>query len=41
LAQGEWRIRTDDEVYKLYEELELVAEVKKRRLKYLGHVVRM
>jgi hypothetical protein len=41
LAQGEWRIRTDDEVYTLYGELELVAEVKKRRLHYLGHVVRM
>jgi hypothetical protein len=39
--QGEWRIRTNDQVYKLYEELELVAEVKKRRLQYLGHVVRM
>jgi hypothetical protein len=39
--QWEWRIRTDDEVYKLYGELELFAEVKKRRLQYLGHVVRM
>jgi hypothetical protein len=28
-------------VYKLYGERELVAEVQKRRLQYLGHVVRM
>jgi hypothetical protein len=39
--QGEWGIWTDDEVYKLYGELELVAEVKKRRLQYLRQVVRM
>jgi hypothetical protein len=39
--QGEWRVGTNDEVYKLYGELELVAEVKRRRLQYLGHVVRM
>jgi hypothetical protein len=38
--QGEWRIRTNDEVYKLYGELKFAAEVKKRRLQYLGHVVR-
>jgi hypothetical protein len=28
-------------VYKLYGEVALVAEVKKRRLQCLGHVVRM
>jgi hypothetical protein len=39
--QGEWRVRTNDKVYKLYGELKLVAEVKKRGLPYLGHVVRM
>jgi hypothetical protein len=39
--QGEWHIRINDKVYKLYGELELVAEVKKRRLQYLGHVVRL
>jgi hypothetical protein len=41
LAQGEWRIRKNDEVYKLYGELQLLVEVKKRRLQYVGHVVRM
>jgi hypothetical protein len=30
----------NDEVYKLCGELELIAEVKKRRLQYLGHIVR-
>jgi hypothetical protein len=38
--QGEWRITTTDKAYKLYGERELVAEVKKRMLQYLGHVVR-
>lgn len=38
---GEWRIRTNQEVYHLYEKIDLVAEAKKRRLRYLGHVVRM
>jgi hypothetical protein len=38
--QSEGRIRTNDEVNKLYGDLELIAEVKKRRLQYLGHVVR-
>jgi hypothetical protein len=40
-VEGEWHIRTNDEVYKPYGELELAAEVKKTRLQYLGHVVRM
>jgi hypothetical protein len=39
--QGEWRIRTNGEVYKFYGELKLVAEVNKRRLQYLDHVVRV
>jgi hypothetical protein len=39
--QGEWRIRKNNEVSKLYGELKLVADVKNRRLQYLGHVVRM
>jgi hypothetical protein len=34
-------MRMNDEVYKLYGELELVVKVRKRRLQYLGHVVRM
>jgi hypothetical protein len=39
--QGEWLIRENEEVYKLYGELQLVAEVKKRRLQYVSHVVRL
>lgn len=39
--QGEWRMRTNDEVYKLYGELELVVKVRKRRLQYLSHVARV
>jgi hypothetical protein len=33
--EGEWRIRTNDEVYKLY------CGARTRRLQYLGHVVKM
>jgi hypothetical protein len=39
--QEEWSIRTNDDVYKFYGEFEIVVEVKKRRLQYLGHGVRM
>jgi hypothetical protein len=38
---GAWCIVTNDEVYKLYGALQLVAEVKKMRLQYLGPVVRV
>jgi hypothetical protein len=36
-----WERKVLHKVYKLYGELKLVAEVRKRRLQYLGHVVRM
>ena len=39
--QGEWRIRTNQEVYDLYEEPSLVAEIKSWRLRWLGHLERM
>jgi hypothetical protein len=39
--QGMWRIRTDQELGELYKELEIAAYVKKKRLEWIGHVVRM
>jgi hypothetical protein len=38
---GIWRIRTNRELMALYQELDTVAEIKKARLKWLGHVERM
>ena len=38
---GEWRIRTNAEVYALYEEPTLIAEARRARLRWLGHVERM
>jgi hypothetical protein len=36
-----WRIRTNKELIVLYQELDIVAEIKKARLRWLGHVERM
>jgi hypothetical protein len=38
---GIWRIRTNKEPMALYQELDIVAEIKKVRLRWLGHVERM
>jgi hypothetical protein len=38
---GIWRIRTNKELMTLYQELDTVAEIKKARLRWLGHVERM
>jgi hypothetical protein len=38
---GIWRIRTNKEQMALYQELDIVAEIKKARLRWLGHVERM
>jgi hypothetical protein len=38
---GIWRIRTNKELMALYQELDTVAEIKKVRLRWLGHVERM
>jgi hypothetical protein len=37
---GIWRIRTNKELMALYQELYIVAEIKKARLRWLGHVER-
>ena len=38
---GYWRSRTNEEVRQLYGELDIVTEIKKGRLRWLGHVERM
>jgi hypothetical protein len=38
---GIWRIRTNKELMVLYQELDIVAKIKKARLRWLGHVERM
>ena len=38
---GYWRSRTNEEVRQLYGELVIVTEIKKGRLRWLGHVERM
>jgi hypothetical protein len=38
---GIWRIRTNKELMALHQELDIVAEIKKARLRWLGHVERM
>ena len=40
VQQGKWRIRTNQELRKLYKDLDIEADIKKR-LEWIGHVVRM
>ena len=35
-----WRKRTDQQLRELYRDLDLVADIKKKRLEWIGHVVR-
>jgi hypothetical protein len=41
VAQGIWRIRTGQELKELYEDLDIVAGIKKKRLEWIGYVVGM
>ena len=38
---GYWRSRTNEDVRQLYGELDIVTEIRKGRLRWLGHVERM
>jgi hypothetical protein len=38
--QGVWRIRSNVEIQNVYKSLDIVTEIKVRRLEWLGHVVR-
>jgi hypothetical protein len=39
VKQGIWRIRTNQELRELYKYLDIVADIKKKRLEWIGHVV--
>jgi hypothetical protein len=39
--QGVWRIRTNLELQNVYRSPDIVTEIKVRRLKWLGHIIRM
>jgi hypothetical protein len=41
VKQGIWRIRTNEEMRELYKDLDIVADIKKKRLEWIGHVVRL
>jgi hypothetical protein len=41
IEQGMWRIRRNQELNELYKDLVIVADIKKKRLEWVGHVVRM
>ena len=41
VKQGIWRIRNNQEFSELYKDLDIVADIKKKRLEWIGHVVRL
>jgi hypothetical protein len=41
VEQGIWRIRTNQELRELYRNVDKVANIKRKRLEWIGHVVRM
>jgi hypothetical protein len=41
VEQGIWRIRTNNKLRELYKDLHIVADIKKKRLEWIGLVVRM
>jgi hypothetical protein len=41
VEQGIWRIRTNKELRELYKDLDIVADIKKKRFEWMGHVARM
>jgi hypothetical protein len=41
VEQGMWRIRTNQKLGELYKNLDTVADIKKKRFEWMGHVARM
>ena len=41
VGNGEYRRRWNDELYELYNDMDIVQRIKVQRLRWLGHVVRM
>ena len=41
VEQGMWRIRINQELSELYKDLDIVADIREKRLEWTGHVVRI
>jgi len=41
VEKGIWRIRPNKEMRELYKDLDMVADIKRKRSEWIGHVVRM
>ena len=41
VEQGIWRIRFGQELREVYKDPDIVADIKRKRLEWIGHVVRM
>ena len=41
VQQGIWRTTTNQEMRELYKDLDTVADIKKKRLEWTGHVIRI
>jgi CelD/BcsL family acetyltransferase involved in cellulose biosynthesis len=41
VEQGMWRIRTDEEPRELHKDLDIIADMKKKRFELTGHAIRM
>ena len=41
VEQGIWRIRTNQELRELYRNIDIVANIKRKRLEWIGHVIIM
>jgi hypothetical protein len=39
--KGVWKIRYNDEIYKMYKDMTLLTYIRLKRSKWTGHVVRM
>jgi hypothetical protein len=41
IEQGIWRIKSTQELWELLKNLEIAANIKKKRLEWIGHIVGM
>ena len=39
--QGIWRMRTNEELGELYKDIDVVTDIKKKKLGWIGHAIRM
>jgi hypothetical protein len=39
--QGIWRMRTNEELGELYKDLDVVTDIKNKRLEWIGHAIRL